>query len=284
MKLFKTALISTAIVAAQTSGESVTADDSSDTIIPTALMEEFVQAMPTLESELDDWKRSMAGQLAKESAFFLPASHVINVESEDSSDEELRRLFMTKQRIAQVQASNPLAEFSTDSPFTLLTDAEFSALLGRSFQQSGGAFESASVATDMLSNSLTGNSTSTNSETVDWTTSGCVARVKDQGMCGSCWAFAAIGALESAYCLAGHPLTEFSEQHVLSCDSESHGCDGGFPGVRPEARRCVPRGCVPVLVGRQRGRWDVRVRPKLHAREYRYQTCHGGAREPSGAR
>jgi C1A family cysteine protease len=65
--------------------------------------------------------------------------------------------------------------------------------------------------------------------TVDWTTSGCVAGVKNQGQCGSCWAFSAIGSLESAYCLKYGSLTLLSEQQVTNCDPQSSGCDGGWP-------------------------------------------------------
>ena len=57
-----------------------------------------------------------------------------------------------------------------------------------------------------------------------------VSKVKDQGKCGSCWAFAAVAQIESAYALqARKPLIELSTQQVVSCDEESNGCDGGMP-------------------------------------------------------
>lgn len=53
--------------------------------------------------------------------------------------------------------------------------------------------------------------------------------VKDQGQCGSCWAFAAVGAMEgSFYTATGTPRT-FSEQQLIDCawSEGPHGCDGG---------------------------------------------------------
>ncbi|TYZ66742.1 hypothetical protein PybrP1_004600 [[Pythium] brassicae (nom. inval.)] len=65
---------------------------------------------------------------------------------------------------------------------------------------------------------------------VDWQTKGCVTRIKNQGACGVCWAFAATGALESAYCAKTGKLYELSEQEVVSCSRDKASCDGGFAG------------------------------------------------------
>jgi serine protease len=60
----------------------------------------------------------------------------------------------------------------------------------------------------------------------DWTTP-----VKDQGEeCGSCWAYAAVGLLESHLKIIQHNpnLTpDLSEQYLISCDEDDDGCDGG---------------------------------------------------------
>jgi len=62
----------------------------------------------------------------------------------------------------------------------------------------------------------------------DWRDHGRVTHVKDQGQCGSCWAFGAVGAVEGQYAAnSSNPLTEFSEQQLVSCEKEDDGCDGG---------------------------------------------------------
>jgi len=68
---------------------------------------------------------------------------------------------------------------------------------------------------------------------VDWTQSGAVTGVKDQGQCGSCWSFSATGAMEGAYEIKYKSLVSFSEQQFVSCDNRStggkdKGCSGGL--------------------------------------------------------
>jgi C1A family cysteine protease len=54
-----------------------------------------------------------------------------------------------------------------------------------------------------------------------------VTDVKDQGQCGSCWAFSATESVESAWALAGHAITELSPEQVVDCDDVDAGCNGG---------------------------------------------------------
>ena len=65
---------------------------------------------------------------------------------------------------------------------------------------------------------------------VDWRERGAVARVKDQGLCGACWAFAAAGRVEGASAIRTGEMVAVSEQELLDCVPTSHGCQGGRVG------------------------------------------------------
>jgi len=63
----------------------------------------------------------------------------------------------------------------------------------------------------------------------DWRSLGAVNAVKNQAQCGSCWAFSATSSMESAqFIQKGGNLQSLSEQELVSCDTSSHGCGGGW--------------------------------------------------------
>ena len=73
---------------------------------------------------------------------------------------------------------------------------------------------------------------SNNLQDVDWTTQGKVSPVKNQGSCGSCWAFSAVGSCESFALMKGQNSI-LSEQQLVDCSGSygNHGCNGGWPSA-----------------------------------------------------
>lgn len=68
---------------------------------------------------------------------------------------------------------------------------------------------------------------------VNWVEEGAVVGVKDQGSCGSCWAFSAVGAVETVKYLQDNELVSLSEQEMMDCDEHliNNSCNGGNMGA-----------------------------------------------------
>jgi len=63
----------------------------------------------------------------------------------------------------------------------------------------------------------------------DWRTKGVCTSIKDQGQCGSCWAFSATENIESVNSIAGKGLPILGAQQMVDCDKTCYGCGGGWP-------------------------------------------------------
>ena len=119
-------------------------------------------------------------------------------------------------------------------------------------------------------------------ESYDARSEGIVTSAKDQGACGSCWAFANVGAMESHLLKAGYSLslTDLSEQQLVSCDLRSYGCCGGYGSSAPYWETNVP-----ILVSKKciidfgtscyEGEWTVECLASASCEQIGYRVVEG---------
>ena len=62
----------------------------------------------------------------------------------------------------------------------------------------------------------------------DWRDQGMVTAVRNQGSCGSCWAFGAVAAFEAKVMIKDGVVPNFSEQYLVSCNNDGFSCAGGW--------------------------------------------------------
>ena len=111
--------------------------------------------------------------------------------------------------------------------FTDLTPEEFKAQFVGGFSREGVDIVGSFGCVPFSSNALSVPAS------VDWREKGIVNAVRDQGQCGSCWAFATTANAESVWALSSGQLVDLSEEFLVDCASGlgyfNMGCNGGNP-------------------------------------------------------
>jgi KDEL-tailed cysteine endopeptidase len=141
-----------------------------------------------------------------------------------------QRFAVFSENLEKIIAHN--AESNSDvvlsiNQFGDLSNEEYKKVLGLKMIKSVSNHNSGSAAVPPCMRTLAG-------ESKDWTTEGVVAPIKDQGQCGSCWAFSANSPIETAIAIQSKSSpVELSEQFLVDCCNDvdcasSEGCNGGF--------------------------------------------------------
>jgi len=122
-------------------------------------------------------------------------------------------IWMSNNRLIQEHNSAQNGFFLSLNHLSHLTPSEYRSLLG--FKPS-------------LRNRAAKKSNFISNEAIDWREKGIVNPVKDQGQCGSCWAFSSIQAQESQWAKVHSVLYSLSEQNLVDCVKTCYGCNGGL--------------------------------------------------------
>jgi len=157
-----------------------------------------------------------------------------------SDNEETMRhgVFCSNMKLADLYNSENGSPVFGASKFSDKTRQEFGIVLGRKDQgvfKQGDDLRSVTVRSPYAGPEKYGNRkgkakqfTGVLPDVVDWTAvEGVVTPVKNQGQCGSCWAFSAAETVESQWAMNGNSAWEFSPQQIASCTTGVRGCGGG---------------------------------------------------------
>ena len=128
----------------------------------------------------------------------------------------LEQFALKEAQIAEINSTNGNSFTVGHNQFSTYTEFEYKRILGYKRPE------------NLEHENVTTLSTENLADEVNWITKGAVNPVKNQGQCGSCWAFSAVCAVEGAHFLATGNLLSLSEQQFVDCDTTSYGCNGGW--------------------------------------------------------
>ncbi|KAF7268187.1 hypothetical protein GWI33_018649 [Rhynchophorus ferrugineus] len=144
--------------------------------------------------------------------------------------EEVKRFAIFQDNLKKIEEHNARYETGEETykmsvnKFADMTSEEFGAMLKASYKRRSAINDTRSVYQAPADVAIP--------TSFDWRSKGVLNAVKDQGNCGSCWAFASVAVVESAYAIKTGNLLSLSEQQLVDCARGgsyiSEGCDGGI--------------------------------------------------------
>ncbi|KAL3749679.1 hypothetical protein ACJRO7_010755 [Eucalyptus globulus] len=143
---------------------------------------------------------------------------------QDDAEKE-RRFSIFKNNVDFIESFNK----DGNKPYTLAINA-FADLTIEEFKASRNGYKRSSSPRQVSTKPFRYEHVTAVPSSMDWRKKGAVTPIKDQGQCGSCWAFSAVGAMEGNNQLTTGKLISLSEQELVDCDTsgEDQGCEGGF--------------------------------------------------------
>jgi len=124
---------------------------------------------------------------------------------------------------------NPLARFGP-TIFSDITHDEFRRTFLTNFNQTEAALQIAALPKFVPKHNHAHRNLVKHNGDTNWCENGACTPIKDQGQCGSCWAFSATEALESAIWVSTKALPEaLGPQMIVDCDGSDNACQGGLP-------------------------------------------------------
>ncbi|CAI0433293.1 unnamed protein product [Linum tenue] len=139
--------------------------------------------------------------------------------------EKARRFSIFKKNVAFINHFNKLG----NKTYKLATN-QYADLTNKEFRAAKTGYKKPANLINPATSSFRYENVTSAPDTMDWRTKGAVNPIKDQGQCGSCWAFSAVAAVEGITKISTGKLISLSEQELVDCDrtTNDQGCNGGL--------------------------------------------------------